>query len=95
MNPLKSKKGFAGGIMGLAGAGLALVILIFIITIGADLTSTIEEQQTSGSIAENVSTKGLEALDLFGDWFDIIILIVIAVLIIGLLLAFRLRSGGM
>lgn len=92
MQLLNNKKGFGGNIMALASAGLALVVLIFVLTIGADLTDTIEQQQTAGSIAENVSLKGLQALDLFGDWFDIIILIVIAVLVIGLLMMLKFRG---
>lgn len=89
-----SKKGFAGNIQALAGAGLALVVLIFVLTIGANLTQTVQDQYPSNTTVYNISHNGLMALDLFGDWFDIIILIIIAVMVIGLLMMLKFSGAN-
>ena len=63
---MKNKKGMAG----LSAGAIALVVLIFVVTIGANLVSTVQSTQTSGSIAANVSGAGLTGLKTFGDYFS-------------------------
>lgn len=82
------------GISALIGGGISIFILIFVITVAAYMTDILEQQQTTGSIAENVSTKGLQAFDLFGDWFKILVILIIMVVVIGLILSIRFFRGG-
>jgi NADH:ubiquinone oxidoreductase subunit 6 (subunit J) len=86
----KGKRGFNALIAG----GISIFILIFVITIAAYMTDILEQQQTTGSTAENISQKGLAAFDLFGDWFKILVILIIMVVVIGLILSIRFFRGG-
>jgi len=84
------KKGLT--LSALQGAGLAMVVLVIIIAVGAQILGTIRDTQTSGSYEYNTTTAGLDAMEEFGNWFTIIVLVLIAVVIIALLIR---GLGGM
>ena len=76
----------------LQAAGLSLVVLAVVIGIGAQILGTIQDQQTENSTEYNTSAAGLDALGEFADWFTIIVIVLIAVVIIALLVR---GLGGM
>ena len=78
------------GIMDLSRSALAVVILVVVVAIGAQLLSTVRSTQTANTVEYNVTNKGLTALSTYGDWFTIIVIVVIASVVIVLLMgAFR------
>ena len=89
-----SKSKQKGNVSALQGYALALVVLVIIVAVGAQILGKIQATQTASTTEYNTTTKGLTAMSQFGDWFSIIVIIVIAVVIIALLLgAFR-GAGG-
>jgi len=76
----------------LQGAGLSMVVLVIIIAVGAQILGTIQDTQTENSTEFNTTKAGLEAMDEFSNWFTIIVLVLIAVVIIALLIR---GLGGM
>jgi len=84
-------KGQAAG--GLSASAIAVIILVIVVAIGATILSTIRDTQTSGTTAFNVTTKGLDSLKTYSDFFSTIVIIVIFAVIIGLLAFFSFRGG--
>lgn len=70
----------------LAGGAIALVVLVVVIAVGAQILGTIQDTQTVNTTEHNTTAEGLKAMDEFANWFTIIVLVIIAVVIIGLLL---------
>ena len=66
---------------------IILTVGVIAITIGADIVQSINDGQTTGSVAENVSWQGLEAFQELGSWLPTIALIVAAALVIGILVS--------
>ena len=84
------KKGMT--ISSLQAAGLSLVVLAVIIGIGAQILGTIQGTQTENTTEYNTSRAGLLAMSEFANWFTIIVIVLIAVVIIALLVR---GLGGM
>lgn len=78
----------------LGAAAIALVIAAFLISIGATVIDELQDTQTTNTIAYNVSTQGLEAMESFGNWLPIIAIVVAAVVVIGLLVVYLGGLGG-
>ena len=76
----------------LQGAALAMVVLVIVIAVGAQILGTIRDTQTANTVERNTTEAGLDAMAEFGDWFTIIVLVLIAVVIIALLVR---GLGGM
>ena len=72
-------------IQDLLPVALILVVATIGIAVGADVLNKIQDDQTSGSAAYNVTGYGLEAQEELGSWLDTIALIVAAAIIIGVL----------
>lgn len=70
----------------LQAAGIAMVVLVVIIAIGAQILGQIQATQTENTTEYNTTGSGLTAMAQFGNWFTIIVLVLIAVVIIGLLI---------
>lgn len=77
-------KGIA--VSGLQGAAIAIVVLVVIVAVGAQILGQLRDTQTADTVEFNTTTLGLDAMAEFGNWFVIIVLVVIAVVIITLLL---------
>lgn len=77
----------------LSVAGIAMVVLIFVIAIGGELVGTLQSTQTPASVPYNISSKGLDALAVFGDWFVIIVVAIIGIVIIGILGYYRFKQA--
>lgn len=71
-------------------APLAIVFVVLAITVGmgALILSEMKNQTDAGSTAESVITKGIDAMSSFGDWFGILVVVVIAAVIIGIVLRY-------
>lgn len=74
------------------GFGVVVVVLAFVALITQNVQSAIENASSNTSTAYNIATQGLNALNNFGGWLVLIVLVGIASIILGLLVAFG--SGG-
>lgn len=70
----------------LQGGALALVVLVIVLAIGAQILGQIRNTETTNSTEWNTTGSGLNALNTFSNWFTIIVLVIIAVVIISLLI---------
>jgi len=85
-------KGFT--VADLAPLAIAFVILTIVVGVGALILSEMNETVTVAK-ASYVLDKGLDAMTTFGDWFGILVIIVVAAVIIGLVITyFRGRLGA-
>jgi len=82
------------GLAELPQTALYVIVLVVVVAVGATLVTQIRSTQTAGAYDYNVTTKGLDALVQYSNWFVIIVIIVIMAVIIGLLLRSFLRGGG-
>jgi len=82
----KTKMDNKGQFNFLTGSAIALVVLIIVIMIGAYISSQMGTSLTENSTAWNVTKKGETAFKTYGDWFNIVVIIIIAVAIIGLVM---------
>lgn len=85
-----NKKGYT--IRDLLPLALLMTVSIIAVSIGADVVDSVQEDQTSGSYAYNISSNGLEGINELGSWFPTIALVVAAAIVIGVLVysfAFR------
>ena len=64
---------------------LIMVVATIGIAVGADVLDNIQDDQTTNSIAYNITGYGLDAQEELGSWMDTIALIVAAAIIIGVL----------
>jgi hypothetical protein len=78
----------------LAMLGIGLVVCVVVLTVGALIVDKLKDQTTVGSTAENISIKGLTAIDSMADWFPIIVVAVVGALIIGIIMSYLGFSGG-
>lgn len=83
------KKGQAMGIGSLQSVAIAFVLVTVTIAIGAYLVNEVGDQLPADSVAQNVTADGLAALDVFGGWLTILVVIVVAAVILGLLALYQ------
>jgi hypothetical protein len=74
---------------------LGIVVLGVVVSVGATILIGVRDTNTSGTAAYNVSNQAAIGLAEYGDWFNIIVIVGVASVIIGLIfMAFgRGRSG--
>lgn len=77
------------GIGSLQSVAIAFVLVTVTIAIGAYLVSEVGDQLPADSVAQNVTDDGLAALDVFGGWLTILVVIVVAAVILGLLALYQ------
>ncbi len=75
-----------GNINALIFGSISFVVLVVVLTIGAQVNQTVGDSQTEGTAARNVSDQGGEAFQTFGDFLGVIAIVIILVVIVGLLL---------
>ena len=85
----KYKNGQLGSLQNMV---ISLVVIGFVLVIGLTLLSKVQEEQTADSAAYNASTATIDAMAEIPDWFGIIVLAVIAVVILGIIALVR-RAG--
>jgi len=86
------KKNKTGQLGSLQNMVISLVVIGFVLVIGLTLMTKVQEEQTSGTAAYNASTETITAMAEIPDWFGIIVLAVIAVVILGIIALVR-RAG--
>lgn len=86
---VKSKKGYTVG--DLLPLGIAFVVISIALSIGATVVTDVRSDQTSGTVAYNISTAGLDSLQTFADWLPTIALVVVAAIIIGIIIVYLAR----
>ena len=76
---------------------LSIVMVVIIIAIGAividEFASTLDTEDAT-SVAWNVTQSGLGGMDTFGDWIDIIVIMVVIGVVIGLIYGVFRYVGG-
>jgi hypothetical protein len=85
-----NKKGFS--ITQLLPLAMVFVVLGIALPIAATVTDDVRDEQTAGSIAENISNHSLDALNTFGKWTPTLALVVVAAVIIGVVTTYLARS---
>ena len=92
---MRGKKGISAQLFGLAGGAIALGVLMFVVVIMSQLTTTVQDQQVTDSVAYNISADALTGFAQFGNWFVILVLILVAIVVISALTLFRFGRGGL
>jgi uncharacterized membrane protein len=88
---IKSKAGVTA-LGGLQGFVMALVVIGITLTIGIYVVDEVESKMDAGSEAESAANETIHALGDISEWFAIIVIVVVAVIIIGLIMgAFQRR----
>ncbi|MFP4019076.1 MAG: hypothetical protein ACLFUH_07480 [Bacteroidales bacterium] len=86
------KKGLTIGDIGPIASTLGVAIII--ISVVAMIIGNMQNQVNDSATAYNIMEKGLDALEVFGDWFSIIVIVSVAVIILGLVYLFRRQASG-
>jgi len=84
---LFGKKGQLG-IGNLLPIGITFVVLAIALGLGATVLDSVQDGQTSGTYAYNISDNGLDSVDEVASWMPTVALVVVAVVIIGLVMLF-------
>lgn len=89
---MQKLKGFT--IQELAPIAIMFVVIAFVVSMGADILTDLQDNQEDDGYAYNVTGQGLESMETFGDWLPTLALVVIAAIIIGVLVYYLGRAGG-
>jgi len=81
----KSKKKGESATSFLQAAGIGVGILVITIAVMAQVLGQVRSTQTAGTTEYNVTGNGLTAMASFGDWFLVIVVVIVAVAILGLI----------
>jgi len=90
MQLTKKMKGFT--VQSIGPLAIALVVGAIVISMGGEILSNLQGEQTANSVAYNVTGKGLSAMTQFGNWLPTIALIIAAAVIIGILVVYLSRG---
>ena len=86
-----------GNINGVIGAvvslAIGIVILTFVMSIGADLNDSVIENLDNKSVAYQVATQSQNNLLTLSNWTDTIVTVMVAVLILSILITFFMGRG--
>ena len=84
----KSKKGqVSGSVWALVGVGVAFVVVTIVLAFGLNITSDIKDDFTANSWEANATQDGIEGMAKFSEKLPLIATVIVAVIIIGLLIA--------
>ncbi len=75
---------------------LTLGVAVIIISVVSLILGEMQGQVENESTAYEIIGDGLDSMSVFGDWFDIIVIVAVAAIILGLVMLFRRtqRGGG-
>ena len=79
---------------GLSNSAIAVLLLILVVAVGATVLQTIQGTQTTDAADYNITGQGLSALSTYGDFFSVIVVVVVFAVIIGLFAFFSMRGRG-
>lgn len=77
----------------LAVLAIVFVVAAVAISMGAEILSGLDDQQTEDTYEDNITEEGLEGLNTFGDWLPTLAIVIMAAIVIGVLLT-SFRFGG-
>ena len=77
-----SKKGF--NITEVPSLAIVLLVIAIVLGVGATILTQIQDTQTSGSLAYNVTQSGLDSQEDLSDWQSTWVVIVAAAVVIGI-----------
>ena len=83
MKLMRHKKGYK--LNDLLPIALIFVVATIAIAIGASIIDSVQSDQTSNSVAYNISGFGLEGMTELGSWMPTLALVVSAAIVIGVL----------
>jgi len=72
----------------LQNLALGLVITAILVVVSLNILETLQGQQTADGYAYNATTTTIQAIDDIPDWFAIIVIVVVGVVIFALLRLF-------
>ena len=78
----------------LTDLALGIVVLGIVVSIGANILVGVRDTNTVNDVAYNLANDAAEGLAEYGDWFDIIVIVGIAAVIIALIFMAFGRGGG-
>jgi hypothetical protein len=80
----------------LTDLALGIVVLGIVVSIGANILVGVRDTNTVNDVAYNLANDAANGLAEYGDWFDIIVIVGIAAVIIALIfMAFGRGGSGM
>lgn len=75
---------------------IGIVVLGIVVSIGATILTNVASTNAAASTAYNVSMAAAAGLGTYGNWFNILVIVGIAAVILSLIfMAFGRRTGGM
>lgn len=86
-----NKQKMAMSLSDLAPAAIAFVFIAVVLSIGADVLTDVQADQTSGTTAYNATDNGLSSVEELSTWLPTIALVIAAAVVIGVLAFFRTR----
>lgn len=90
----KSRKGAFGFEM-IPGAVISLGIAVFSLALVITLLATLQGTQTADSFAYNATQAGLEGLDEYNNWWVILVIASVFLIVFGLLAVIRNRTTAL
>ena len=92
LEPIKSKKGNLGSLYGYI---MTFVLVAILLGVGLIVLDEFTDQTDAGSEAETSVNLTIEALGDFADWFDIMVVVIAAAIILAIVIrAFRGTGTG-
>jgi len=90
MNKLELKK----SAVDLTDLAIGIVVLGIVVSIGATILLNVRDTNTVDDTAYNLANSAAEGLAEYGNWFDIIVIVGIAAVILALIFMAFGRGGG-
>lgn len=79
----------------LTDLAIGIVVLGIVVSIGATILLNVRDTNTVDDTAYNLANSAAEGLAEYGNWFDIIVIVGVAALILALIfMAFGRQGGG-
>jgi len=88
----RKMKGYS--IQSLVPLGVAFVVIAFVISMGGEILTSLQDDQTTDSVAYNVTGHGLDSMVELGSWLPTLALVVIAAIVIGVLITYLAKGAG-
>lgn len=80
----------------LTDLAIGIVVLGIVVSIGATILINVRDTNDAASTAYNLSDAAATGIAEYGNWFDIIVIVGVAAVVLSLIfMAFGRRSGGM
>jgi hypothetical protein len=79
----------------LTDLAIGIVVLGIVVSIGATILLNVRDTNTANNTAYNLANSAAVGLSEYGNWFDIIVIVGVAAVVLSLIfMAFGQRTGG-